>query len=101
MEYTNSGVNNYIRLRPCWLLLQDELSDAGGGGSKSATPISTATSDAAMAPVDTVQTEESEGLNRNLNSSSEKPDSNKNIKVQDTVVTEAYSKGESCCPAIA
>uniref|UniRef100_A0A8B9KR94 C-Jun-amino-terminal kinase-interacting protein 4 n=1 Tax=Astyanax mexicanus TaxID=7994 RepID=A0A8B9KR94_ASTMX len=50
--------------------LQDELSDASQGGSKSVTPMSTATSDVAMASVDTPQTEEAEGLNRNLNSSS-------------------------------
>uniref|UniRef100_A0A8B9KV03 C-Jun-amino-terminal kinase-interacting protein 4 n=1 Tax=Astyanax mexicanus TaxID=7994 RepID=A0A8B9KV03_ASTMX len=49
---------------------KDELSDASQGGSKSVTPMSTATSDVAMASVDTPQTEEAEGLNRNLNSSS-------------------------------
>uniref|UniRef100_A0A8B9KU01 RH2 domain-containing protein n=1 Tax=Astyanax mexicanus TaxID=7994 RepID=A0A8B9KU01_ASTMX len=66
--------------------LQDELSDASQGGSKSVTPMSTATSDVAMASVDTPQTEEAEGLNRNLNSSSKKPDSNKNIKVQNATL---------------
>uniref|UniRef100_A0A8B9KP47 C-Jun-amino-terminal kinase-interacting protein 4 n=1 Tax=Astyanax mexicanus TaxID=7994 RepID=A0A8B9KP47_ASTMX len=71
--------------------LQDELSDASQGGSKSVTPMSTATSDVAMASVDTPQTEEAEGLNRNLNSSSKKPDSNKNIKVQNATATDPNS----------
>ncbi|XP_017579171.2 C-Jun-amino-terminal kinase-interacting protein 4 isoform X8 [Pygocentrus nattereri] len=72
--------------------LKDELSDVNRGGSKSATPMSTATSDVAMASVDTPQTEEAEGLNRNLNSSSKKPDSSKNIKVQDAIATETAPK---------
>uniref|UniRef100_A0A3B1JB46 C-Jun-amino-terminal kinase-interacting protein 4 n=1 Tax=Astyanax mexicanus TaxID=7994 RepID=A0A3B1JB46_ASTMX len=72
--------------------LQDELSDASQGGSKSVTPMSTATSDVAMASVDTPQTEEAEGLNRNLNSSSKKPDSNKNIKVQNATATDPSAK---------
>uniref|UniRef100_A0AAR2L409 C-Jun-amino-terminal kinase-interacting protein 4 n=1 Tax=Pygocentrus nattereri TaxID=42514 RepID=A0AAR2L409_PYGNA len=76
----------------CGLLFQDELSDVNRGGSKSATPMSTATSDVAMASVDTPQTEEAEGLNRNLNSSSKKPDSSKNIKVQDAIATETAPK---------
>ncbi|XP_017579164.2 C-Jun-amino-terminal kinase-interacting protein 4 isoform X2 [Pygocentrus nattereri] len=71
---------------------EDELSDVNRGGSKSATPMSTATSDVAMASVDTPQTEEAEGLNRNLNSSSKKPDSSKNIKVQDAIATETAPK---------
>ncbi|KAI4904753.1 hypothetical protein NFI96_025112 [Prochilodus magdalenae] len=74
------------------MLILDELSDANRGGSKSATPMSTATSDVATASVDTPQTEEAEGLNRNLNSSSKKPDSSKNIKVQDAVTTETSPK---------
>uniref|UniRef100_A0A8B9KQT3 C-Jun-amino-terminal kinase-interacting protein 4 n=1 Tax=Astyanax mexicanus TaxID=7994 RepID=A0A8B9KQT3_ASTMX len=74
--------------------LQDELSDASQGGSKSVTPMSTATSDVAMASVDTPQTEEAEGLNRNLNSSSKKPDSNKNIKVQNATATDPSAKVE-------
>ncbi|XP_051530371.1 C-Jun-amino-terminal kinase-interacting protein 4-like isoform X3 [Myxocyprinus asiaticus] len=56
--------------------LKDELSDVNRGESKSATPMSAATSDVTMASVDTPRTEEAEGLNRNLNSSSAKPDSN-------------------------
>lgn len=76
---------------------QDELSDANQGGSKSALPMSTAPSDAASASVAVSQAEESEGLNRNLNSSSRKPDSSKNIKVQEAVATEVLPKGESCC----
>lgn len=76
---------------------QDELSDANRGGPKSATPISTAPSDAASASVEVSQTEESEGLNRNLNSSSRKPDSSKNIKVQEAVAAEVPPKGESYC----
>uniref|UniRef100_A0A8C0YKR0 C-Jun-amino-terminal kinase-interacting protein 4 n=1 Tax=Cyprinus carpio carpio TaxID=630221 RepID=A0A8C0YKR0_CYPCA len=66
--------------------LKDELSDAGRGESKSGTPVSAATSDAAM---DTPRTEEAEGLNRNLDSSSAKPDSSKNIGVQDAVASSA------------
>uniref|UniRef100_A0A8B9RG80 C-Jun-amino-terminal kinase-interacting protein 4 n=1 Tax=Astyanax mexicanus TaxID=7994 RepID=A0A8B9RG80_ASTMX len=73
----------------------DELSDASQGGSKSVTPMSTATSDVAMASVDTPQTEEAEGLNRNLNSSSKKPDSNKNIKVQNATATDPSAKEEN------
>ncbi|XP_072523946.1 C-Jun-amino-terminal kinase-interacting protein 4 isoform X2 [Salminus brasiliensis] len=73
---------------------EDELSDAGRGGSKSVTPASTATSDVAMASVDTPQTEEAEGLNRNLNSSSKKPDSSKNIKVQDAIATDPSPKDD-------
>uniref|UniRef100_A0A8C2CBH2 C-Jun-amino-terminal kinase-interacting protein 4 n=1 Tax=Cyprinus carpio TaxID=7962 RepID=A0A8C2CBH2_CYPCA len=65
--------------------LKDELSDAGRGESKSGTPVSAATSDTAM---DTPRTEETEGLNRNLDSSSAKPDSSKNIGVQDAVNAE-------------
>ncbi|XP_066519376.1 C-Jun-amino-terminal kinase-interacting protein 4 isoform X2 [Hoplias malabaricus] len=72
--------------------LKDELSDANRGSSKSATPMSTATSDSAMASVDTPQTKEAEGLNRNLNVSSKKPDSNKNIKVQDAIATDTSPK---------
>ncbi|XP_060795611.1 C-Jun-amino-terminal kinase-interacting protein 4 [Neoarius graeffei] len=68
--------------------LKEELSDANQGGSQSATPISTAPSDAASASVEVSQAKESEGLNRNLNSSSSKPDSSKNIKVQEAVATE-------------
>ncbi|XP_026133186.1 C-Jun-amino-terminal kinase-interacting protein 4 isoform X7 [Carassius auratus] len=49
--------------------LKDELSDAGRGESKSITPTSAATPDVSM---DTPRTEETEGLDRNLES---KPDS--------------------------
>lgn len=62
-----------------------------------AAPMSTAPSEAALACVEESQTEESEGLNRNLNSSSRKPDSSKNIKVQEAVATEVPPKGESFC----
>lgn len=79
-----------------WVCFQDELSDAGRGDSKSTTPLSTAASDVAMASVDTPRTEEAEGLNRNLDSSSAKPDSSKNIRVQDAGATETPSTGESC-----
>ncbi|KAB5555386.1 hypothetical protein PHYPO_G00033440 [Pangasianodon hypophthalmus] len=72
--------------------LKDELSDANQRGSKSATPMSTAPSDAASASVEVSQTEKSEGLNRNLNSSSRKPDSSKNIKVQEAGATEVPPK---------
>ncbi|XP_051530372.1 C-Jun-amino-terminal kinase-interacting protein 4-like isoform X4 [Myxocyprinus asiaticus] len=75
--------------------LKDELSDVNRGESKSATPMSAATSDVTMASVDTPRTEEAEGLNRNLNSSSAKPDSSKNIRVQDAVVAEMPSADQS------
>lgn len=74
---------------------QDELSDANKGGSKSATPMTTAPSDTASASIEVSRAEESEGLNRNLNSSSRKPDSSKNIKMQEAVATEVPPKGES------
>ncbi|XP_073685038.1 C-Jun-amino-terminal kinase-interacting protein 4 isoform X3 [Garra rufa] len=73
--------------------LKDELSECGRGESKSGTPLSAATSDVAMASVDTPRTEEAEGLNRNLDSSSAKPDSSKNIGVQDAVASETPSTG--------
>ncbi|KAI2658828.1 C-Jun-amino-terminal kinase-interacting protein 4 [Labeo rohita] len=72
---------------------KDELSDASRGGSKSGTPMSAATSDVAMASVDTPRTEAAEGLNRNLDSSSGKPDSSKNIGVQEAVASETPSTG--------
>ncbi|XP_043085906.1 C-Jun-amino-terminal kinase-interacting protein 4 isoform X4 [Puntigrus tetrazona] len=72
---------------------KDELSDAGRGESKSDTPMSAATSDVVMESVDTPRTEEAEGLNRNLDSSSAKPDSSKNISVQDAVALETPSSG--------
>ncbi|XP_042590842.1 C-Jun-amino-terminal kinase-interacting protein 4 isoform X7 [Cyprinus carpio] len=71
---------------------KDELSDAGRGESKSGTPVSAATSDAAM---DTPRTEETEGLNRNLDSSSAKPDSSKNIGVQDAVASSGADQSEN------
>lgn len=55
-------------------------------GSASATPLSTAESDVAMEPVETPEQEQevSDGLNKNLDRNSEKPESNKNIAaVQD------------------
>ncbi|XP_051774747.1 C-Jun-amino-terminal kinase-interacting protein 4-like isoform X3 [Erpetoichthys calabaricus] len=61
---------------------QDELSDISQGGSKSVTPMSTAASDVAMPSVDTPLREEAEGLSKNLNTASRKPDSSKNIEVQ-------------------
>uniref|UniRef100_A0A8C1IME7 C-Jun-amino-terminal kinase-interacting protein 4 n=1 Tax=Cyprinus carpio TaxID=7962 RepID=A0A8C1IME7_CYPCA len=70
----------------------DELSDAGRGESKSGTPVSAATSDTAM---DTPRTEETEGLNRNLDSSSAKPDSSKNIGVQDAVASSGADQSEN------
>ncbi|KAL0180211.1 hypothetical protein M9458_025653, partial [Cirrhinus mrigala] len=73
----------------------DELSDASRGESKSGTPMSATTSDVAMASVDTPRTEEAEGLNRNLDSSSAKPDSSKNIGVQEAVASETPSTGDS------
>ncbi|XP_051968596.1 C-Jun-amino-terminal kinase-interacting protein 4-like isoform X2 [Xyrauchen texanus] len=75
--------------------LKDELSDVNRGESKSATPMSAATSDVAMASVDTPRTEEVEGLNRNLISSSAKSDRSKNIRVQDAVVAEMPSADQS------
>lgn len=74
---------------------QDELSDANQGGSKPATLLPAALSGAASASVEMSETEESEGLNRNLNSSSRKPDSSKNIKVQEAVTTKVLPKGKS------
>ncbi|XP_042363504.1 C-Jun-amino-terminal kinase-interacting protein 4 isoform X2 [Plectropomus leopardus] len=50
-----------------------------GGASASATPLSTAASDVAMESVDTPLQEVSDGLNKNLDWNSGKPDSNKNI----------------------
>lgn len=56
-----------------------------GGSSASATPLSAAASDVAMESVDTPRQEEegSDGLNKNLNWSSGKPESSKNISVQE------------------
>lgn len=50
-------------------------------GSASATPPSTAESDVTMESVETAAQEQevSDGLNKNLDRNSEKPDSNKNI----------------------
>ncbi|KAG9350262.1 hypothetical protein JZ751_026616 [Albula glossodonta] len=71
----------------------DELSDVSQGGSKSVTPMSTTASDVAMPSVDTPQKDEAEGLNRNLNTSSRKPDSSKNIEVQAAPGTSSVSTG--------
>ncbi|XP_030629108.1 C-Jun-amino-terminal kinase-interacting protein 4 [Chanos chanos] len=75
--------------------IKDELSAASRGGSKSATPMSTATSDVAMASVDTPRTEDAEGLNSNLDSSNGKPSSSKNISVQGGLETETPSSDAS------
>lgn len=72
-----------------WVCFQDELSNAGRGESKSGSPMSAATSDVVMVSV------EAEGLNGNLDSSSAKPDSSKNIGVQDAVASETPSSGDS------
>uniref|UniRef100_A0A673IYM6 RH2 domain-containing protein n=1 Tax=Sinocyclocheilus rhinocerous TaxID=307959 RepID=A0A673IYM6_9TELE len=72
--------------------LKDELSDAGRGESKSGTTMSAATSAVAM---DTPRTEEAEGLNRNLGSSSAKPDSSKNIGVQHAVASSGADQSEN------
>uniref|UniRef100_A0A4W4EAC7 RH2 domain-containing protein n=1 Tax=Electrophorus electricus TaxID=8005 RepID=A0A4W4EAC7_ELEEL len=68
--------------------LKDELSDANRGGTKSSASTSASTLDVAMALVDTPRPEEVEGLHRNLNSSNRKPDTSKNVRVQDSVSTE-------------
>lgn len=73
---------------------QDELSDVSQGVSKSATPASTTASDVAMAAVDTPPKEEAEGLSKNLNTRSRKPDSSKNIDVQAAPGTNSVSIGE-------
>uniref|UniRef100_A0A3B3S0X6 Sperm associated antigen 9 n=1 Tax=Paramormyrops kingsleyae TaxID=1676925 RepID=A0A3B3S0X6_9TELE len=73
----------------------DELSDVSQGVSKSATPASTAASDVAMAAVDAPQKEEAEGLSKNLNTRSRKPDSSKNIDVQAAPGTNSVSIGLS------
>ncbi|XP_026855439.2 C-Jun-amino-terminal kinase-interacting protein 4 isoform X5 [Electrophorus electricus] len=72
--------------------LKDELSDANRGGTKSSASTSASTLDVAMALVDTPRPEEVEGLHRNLNSSNRKPDTSKNVRVQDSVSTEAQMK---------
>ncbi|XP_036399735.1 C-Jun-amino-terminal kinase-interacting protein 4 isoform X5 [Megalops cyprinoides] len=74
---------------------KDELSDASQGGSKSATPMSTTASDVAVSSADTPQKDEAEGLNKNLNTSSRKPDSSKNIEVQAAPGTSSVSIGLS------
>ncbi|XP_051958405.1 C-Jun-amino-terminal kinase-interacting protein 4 isoform X1 [Xyrauchen texanus] len=75
--------------------LKDELCDVNKGESKSATAMSAATSDVAMASVDPPRAEEAEGLNRNLDSSGAKPDSSKNIRVQDALAAETPSSDQS------
>ncbi|KAL4624585.1 C-Jun-amino-terminal kinase-interacting protein 4 isoform X6 [Arapaima gigas] len=74
---------------------KDELSDISQGGSKSISPMSTTTSDVAMASVDTPKKDEAEGLNKNLNSKSRKPDSSKNIDMQVRPGTSSVSTGSS------
>ncbi len=80
-------VSAYAAGNASWVCFQDELSNAGRGESKSGTPKSASTSDAASV--------EAEGLNGNLDSSSAKPDSSKNIGVQDAVASETPSSGDS------
>uniref|UniRef100_A0AAY4EV02 C-Jun-amino-terminal kinase-interacting protein 4 n=1 Tax=Denticeps clupeoides TaxID=299321 RepID=A0AAY4EV02_9TELE len=74
--------------------LKDELADSSQDGSKSATPVSTSASDVVMASVDTPQTEEGDGLNKNLDSSSsKKPDNRKNIGMAETPFSETPPSG--------
>ncbi|XP_028844614.1 C-Jun-amino-terminal kinase-interacting protein 4 isoform X4 [Denticeps clupeoides] len=76
--------------------LKDELADSSQDGSKSATPVSTSASDVVMASVDTPQTEEGDGLNKNLDSSSsKKPDNRKNIGMAETPFSETPPSAES------
>ncbi|XP_069050544.1 C-Jun-amino-terminal kinase-interacting protein 4 isoform X2 [Lepisosteus oculatus] len=72
---------------------KDELSDVSQAGSRSVTPVSTAASDVAMPSVDTPLKEETEGLNKNLNTSTRKPESSKNIEVQVAPGTRSVSIG--------
>ncbi|KAK3529325.1 hypothetical protein QTP70_029151 [Hemibagrus guttatus] len=81
--------SSYMTLDFPWTAVsKDELSHANHGGSKLVTPMSTAPLSAASVSVEVSQTDASERLNRNLKSSSRKPDSSKNIKVQEAVATE-------------
>ncbi|XP_035262847.1 C-Jun-amino-terminal kinase-interacting protein 4 isoform X7 [Anguilla anguilla] len=72
---------------------KDELSDASQGASKSATPVSAAGSDVAAPSAGTPQKGQAEGPNRNLNTSSRKPDSSKNTEVQAAPGTSSVSTG--------
>ncbi|XP_061080686.1 C-Jun-amino-terminal kinase-interacting protein 4 isoform X3 [Conger conger] len=71
---------------------KDELSDVSQGASKSATPTSAGASDVAA---HTPQEGQAEGLGRNLNTSSRKPDGSKNIEVQAAPGTSSASTGSS------
>ncbi|XP_076856181.1 C-Jun-amino-terminal kinase-interacting protein 4 isoform X2 [Brachyhypopomus gauderio] len=71
--------------------LKDELSNA----SRSAATTSAATLDVSMALERTPRGEEAECLQRNLNSSGGKPDSNKNIRVQDAAGGQTNDVNES------
>ncbi|XP_058848454.1 C-Jun-amino-terminal kinase-interacting protein 4-like isoform X8 [Acipenser ruthenus] len=75
--------------------LKDELSDVSQGDSKSVTPLSTAASDVVMHSVDTPIKDEAEGLTKNLNTSSRKPDSSKIIEGQVTPGTRTVSIGST------
>ncbi|MGH0146845.1 UNVERIFIED_CONTAM: hypothetical protein FKN15_009423 [Acipenser sinensis] len=75
--------------------LKDELSDGSQGDSKSVTPLSTAASDVVMHSFDTPIKDEAEGLTKNLNTSSRKPDSSKIIEGQVTPSTRTVSKGST------
>ncbi|XP_041076813.1 C-Jun-amino-terminal kinase-interacting protein 4-like isoform X3 [Polyodon spathula] len=74
---------------------KDELSDVSQGGSKSVTPLSTAASDVVMHSVDTPIKDEAEGLTKNLNTSSGKPDSSKIIEGQVTPGARTVSIGSA------
>ncbi|KAK6479821.1 C-Jun-amino-terminal kinase-interacting protein 4-like isoform X6 [Huso huso] len=74
---------------------KDELSDVSQGDSKSVTPLSTAASDVVMHSVDTPIKDEAEGLTKNLNTSSRKPDSSKIIEGQVTPGTRTVSIGST------
>ncbi|KAI5103038.1 C-Jun-amino-terminal kinase-interacting protein 4-like, partial [Silurus meridionalis] len=86
--HSNTSLKVDIQTRP-FSCFQDELSDANHGGS---TPKSTAHPGAVSTSVVVSQAAETEGLNRNLDSSSRKPYSSKNIKVQEAVATEVCPK---------
>nr|XP_014347057.1 PREDICTED: C-Jun-amino-terminal kinase-interacting protein 4 isoform X2 [Latimeria chalumnae] len=74
---------------------QDELSDVSQGGSKSATPLSTATSDIPMPSIDTPLKEEAEGAVINANTTNIKQDISKNIEVQVVQETRTVSTGST------
>ncbi|XP_053939477.1 C-Jun-amino-terminal kinase-interacting protein 4 isoform X2 [Cuculus canorus] len=73
--------------------LKDELSDVSQAGSKSTTPASTAASDVPVLPAETPQKEDAEGLAKDTDMPSEKPDVSKNIEVQVAQETRNVSTG--------